>query len=138
MTNLQHQFNHLTPSPKTVSIPEGLEQRTLLALHAEQERSVFFWNRLRQFSVLALGGFSALSVILFVLNLTQSGFQVMADTAISNFNALPLNNALMALLETLPVGSLTLALGTITFFCILLSMPKPKISKHNFTLALHV
>lgn len=125
----QKLLNQLLHSLPTLSIPDGLEKRVLAAIHEEQQQ-IASQQKLQQKLVLAFASLLPLSsAVFFVINLTNNGFHSLLTTILLNYQSLPASEALLALLETIPFGSLTVTLGTSALLCLLRSVQMIKQTK---------
>jgi len=103
------------------SIPAGLEHRVLAAIHAHQQRQAARWRQGRVIAIAALTAISLASSFFFLHTLFQNGFHMLLTTIVLNYQLVPLRDTLLALLESIPVGSLSLVLSSTAALCFLLS-----------------
>lgn len=119
--NLKESFGKMA-SP---SLPEGLEERVLLAVHNEQRReealSRRFWNIGVAVSVFVV----FVGIATSWQSLNANGLFEILQTALANLSALRPSDIFWGLIESLPLNSLALTFCAATALGWLASIKKP-------------
>ena len=109
---------------KETAVPAGLEQRVLFAVKSAQRHEEIISRRFWAISIVA----SILAVTVGMATgrqtITTSGIFEIAQTAITNFNAVRPTDLVWGLLENLPLSSLALTFGAATALAWLVSLKK--------------
>lgn len=133
----QKNLKQLLNSHPIPAVPNGLESRVLAAVHVEQQRELIWWRRFHQVSLVGLATTLLSSLAFVAYTVGQTSAQTIVETLLVNRDAVPLQDASLALLETLPLGGITMAFVTAALFCFLLSVRLPK-QKLNFSTPAHL
>ena len=113
------------------AVPNNLESRILQAIHTEQTREIAHWRRLRLIGLTSLTAIFLGSLGVFAYRFLHSDTLTIIQTFLMNRDVLAWQDGALALIETLPIGSIAVASTILTLLCLLLSIRIPKPTLHS-------